>query len=424
MTTTRTNFPSEHMALPQTYPSLSDQLRILLVEDDEDDHILIRDTLGEMDPPPCVLEWARSYEAGLQLINEHHHDLYIFDYRLGAHTGIDLLRTNIANDNLIPTLLLTGSGGELVAAEALRVGASDYMPKSLMSPKSLHRAIMNALEKATLRRSLMEHQQHLEQTNQILTKQNQEIHRFYHTLAHELKTPLTAAREFTAIILDGLAGPLTSEQQEYLHLSQNCMDQITNQVNDLLDITRLDTGKLSLHQNPEDLSLLISRVVAAMNTTAQHKSLTISVSSQLDTPTVWIDPSRITQVVTNLLSNAMKFTPAGGTITVEASDNPEDPSTVRLSVRDTGCGIAPEHLDHIFDRLFQVEEGHSRVEGGLGLGLTITAEIVRLHGGQITVHSQLGHGTQFIITIPKNEPKMIHPPCTEGESREVQNFAR
>ena len=421
MNPTWTSWPSEHLASPQAGPA---PIRILLVEDDEDDHILIRDLLEEMGTPTCALEWARTFEAGLQLIHEHRHDLYVLDYRLGAHTGIDLLRAGMASDPYITVLLLPGSGGELVAAEALRLGAADYMPKSLMSTKSLRRAIINALEKSQLRRSLAEHQQQVEHTNQVLTKQNQEIQRFYHTLAHELKTPLTAAREFTAIMLDGLGGPLTSEQEEYLHLSQDCLSQITNQVNDLLDITRLDTGKLSIRQQPEDLSLLISRVLAAMNTTAQHKSLTIAVSSQLDIPTVWIDQSRIMQVLTNLLSNAIKFTPSGGTITIETSDNPEDPSSVCLSVRDTGCGIAPEHLDHIFDRLFQVEEGHSRVEGGLGLGLTITAEIVRLHGGQIAVHSQLGHGTRFIITIPKEGPTMIHPPCTQGESREVQNFAR
>lgn len=420
MNPTLTSWPSEHLASPQADPA---PIRILLVEDDEDDHILIRDTLEEMGTPTCFLEWARTYEAGLQLIHEHRHDLYVFDYRLGAHTGIDLLRAGKASDPYITILLLTGSGGELVAAEALRLGAADYMPKSLLSTKSLHRAIMNTLEKAQLRRALAEHQQHVEHTNQILTKQNQEIQRFYHTLAHELKTPLTAAREFTAIMLDGLGGPLTSEQKEYLHLSQDCLGQITNQVNDLLDITRLDTGKLSIHQQPEDLSLLISRVVAAMNATAQHKSLTISVSSQLDTPTVWIDQSRITQALTNLLSNAIKFTPPGGTITVETSDNPEDPSSVCVSVRDTGCGIAPEHLEHIFDRLYQVEEGHARVTGGLGLGLTITEEIMKLHGGRIAVHSQRGHGTQFTITIPKEGAEVIHPLRTQGESREIKNSA-
>jgi two-component system cell cycle sensor histidine kinase PleC len=202
------------------------------------------------------------------------------------------------------------------------------------------------------------------------------------------------------------------------------MGLITKQVNDLLDITRLDTGKLSIHQQPEDLSLLISRVVATMNTTAQHKSLTIAVSSQLDTPTVWIDQSRIMQVLTNLLSNAIKFTPPGGAITVDTSDNPEDPSSVCLSVCDTGCGIAPEHFEHIFDRLYQVEGGHSRAEGGLGLGLTITGEIIKLHGGQIAVRSQLGHGTQFTITIPKKGPEVIHPPRIQGDSREIKNSAR
>ncbi len=133
MNPTLTSWASEHRAFPQPCPALPAPVRILLVEDDEDDHILIRDLLEEMGTPTCALEWARTFEAGLQLIHEHRHDLYILDYRLGAHTGIELLRAGMASDPYITVLLLPGSGGELVAAEALRLGAADYMPKSLMS---------------------------------------------------------------------------------------------------------------------------------------------------------------------------------------------------------------------------------------------------------------------------------------------------
>jgi len=389
------------------------------VEDDEDDYILTRETIAEMQHPACSLEWASTFEAGLELFHQHRHDLYLFDFRLGIHTGIELLRLCMKTDNHAPIILLTGSGGELVAVEALRLGAADYVTKGMMSPKSLHRAIMNALEKAHLRRTLTEHQHHLEKTNQALTKQNGEIQRFYHTLAHELKTPLTAVREFTSLIYDGLAGPLTAEQREYLQNSLECIDQITNQINDLLDITRIDTGKLSIHRQLENLELLIARVVGTLNQAAQHKSITVSVSTNLNSPEVWIDKTRMAQVLTNLLSNAIKFTPPGGTIEVAACDTREIPLSVRLSVRDTGCGIAPEHLEHIFDRLYQAEEGHSRIEGGLGLGLTITREIVKLHGGSISVQSQLGQGTQFTFTIPKGKPETIDHQSTQGDQDET-----
>lgn len=424
MTTPTTPLLTDTPQSSQDYSFLPDQIRVLLVEDDEEDYILTRDLLEEMGTPTCALDWASTFEAGLKLVNEHRHDLYLFDFRLGARTGLDLLRAAIEAGESAPIMLMTGAGGELVAVEALRLGAADYFPKNLMSAKSLHRAITNALEKAHLRRRLLEHQHYLEHTNQVLTKQHAEIQRFYHTLAHELKTPLTAAREFTAILLDGLAGPLTSEQEEYLSISKDCVDQMTKLINDLLDITRLDTGKLSIQRNPENLELLIAHAVAAMNTTAQKKSIMISASSQLDPPTAWIDQSRMTQVLTNLLSNAIKFTPPGGTITVEARDDPDTPSSVRISISDTGCGIAPDHLDHIFDRLYQVEEGHSRIESGLGLGLTITREIVMLHGGSISVHSQLGQGTRFTIIIPKENPETISQALAQGEWHEDQNSAR
>ena len=402
----------------QAYP---DRIKILLVEDDEDDYILTRDAVKEMKNPACDLEWASTFETGLQIFHQHRHDLYLFDFRLGVHTGLDLLRIGAASENHAPIILLTGSGGELVAAEALRLGAADYMTKSLLSSKSLHRAMTNALEKTHLRHTLTEHQYQLEHTNHVLTKKNEEIQRFYHTLAHELKTPLTAAREFTAIMLDELAGPLTSEQREYLQISKECLGQITTQVNDLLDITRLDTGKLCIEQKQEDLALLISHVVTTMRATAQHKSIEISMHSQLDNPIAWIDHSRMTQVLTNLLSNAVKFTPPRGTIDVTISEHQDSPSNIQVSIRDSGCGIAPEHLDHIFDRLYQVEEGHTRIGKGLGLGLSITRELVKLHGGQIDVHSQLGQGTEFIITLPKENPAIIHLAHNHGVSHEIQN---
>ena len=398
-------------------------INVLLVEDDEDDYILTRDIMAEMQQPACHLEWASTFEAGLHILQQQRHDLYLFDFRLGTKTGLDLLRIGMASGCHAPIILLTGSGGELVAVEALRLGAADYITKSLMSTKTLHRAMTNALEKAHLRQTLTEHQQHLEHTNQVLKKQNKEIQRFYHTLAHELKTPLTAVREFTSLILDGLAGPLTSDQEEYLRTSLDCIDQITSQINDLLDVTRLDTGKLSLHRQPENLEALMAHVVATMKPAAEHRNISLSMATDLNGAEVWIDKARIGQVLTNLLSNAIKFTPPGGSIEVEAHNTREQPICASVSVRDTGCGIAPEHLEHIFDRLFQVEEGHSRQEGGLGLGLTIAREIVRLHGGQIFAQSLLGQGTQFTFTIPGEIPKVTNPPPTHGDQNETQNSA-
>lgn len=405
-------------------PAPHDPINILLVEDDEDDYFLTRENLADIDNPVCSLEWAPTFEAGLQLLRQQRHDVYLFDYRLGSHTGLELLQRCREEGNAAPIILLTGSGGELVAAEALRLGVSDYMTKSLMSSKSLHRAITNSLEKSHLRQTITEHQQHLESTNQALTKQNHEIQRFYHTLAHELKTPLTAIREFTSLIHDGLAGPLTAEQEEYLGISLTCVDQITDRINDLLDITRIDTGKLSLQQELINLKVLMSNVVATMTPAAQHKHITLSVSTTLDPQELFLDKSRMAQVLTNLVSNAIKFTPSGGKIEVEASNSRELPMSINLSVRDTGCGMAPEHLDRIFDRLWQVEDGHTRSEGGLGLGLTITQEIVKLHGGQITVHSQLGKGTSFTITIPRENHAMPSHTLNQGASHETKNPPR
>jgi two-component system sensor histidine kinase/response regulator len=228
------------------------------------------------------------------------------------------------------------------------------------------------------------------------------MHSFYHMLSHELKTPLTAAREFVAIVLDGLVGPLTDEQREYLALAKDSCDQMTLGLNDLLDVTRLDTGKLHIVPRPTCFGAVVSRAIVSMAPVAQDKEILLQRIIASDLPEVFIDEKRITQVLTNLLSNALKFTSIGGEIVVKADHDPQRPAWVLVSVSDTGRGIAPEQLNCIFDRLYQVQSEDAGMAGGLGLGLHICQEVVRLHGGEIWVDSTLGKGSTFFFTIPKH----------------------
>jgi signal transduction histidine kinase len=245
-------------------------------------------------------------------------------------------------------------------------------------------------------------QNQLEQTNHDLVKKSEEIQYFYHTLSHELKTPLTSAREFVSIVMDGLAGDLNPTQTEYLRIAKESCTQLALYINDLLDATRLETGKLHVELKPVSLPAIIQRALAIIRPAATAKR--IGLNEEIDPELVdgvMVDENRILQILTNLLNNAIKFTPPDGHIAVKLSPDPKSSERVQISVTDTGCGIAPDELDRVFDRLYQVKAGNVTSEGGIGLGLYLCHELVALHGGEIWVESEMGKGSTFSFVIPK-----------------------
>ena len=243
----------------------------------------------------------------------------------------------------------------------------------------------------------------LMRTNQSLMERTTEIQSFYHTLSHELKTPLTSAREFISILMDGLAGPLNETQLEYLGIAKESCDQLRLYINDMLDVTRLETGKMSLEFQVAPLAPLVETVVGMLGPAAAGKSVHLSQGCQPDLPAIPFDLHRIRQVLTNLVTNAIKFTPSGGKVFLHLSEAPADPECLQVTVRDTGCGIPRNDLGLIFNRLYQAQRDATAAESrsGLGLGLYICQELVQLHGGRIWAESEPGQGSTFTFTIPK-----------------------
>lgn len=224
---------------------------------------------------------------------------------------------------------------------------------------------------------------------------------FVSVVSHELRTPLAAMKGATDNLLDGIAGKLNSPQQECLLITQRNINRLSRLISDLLDISRIEAGRIQLNKQPVDLVGLIKEVLNIFQETAKENDLKLTTHFDSELPKVWADPDKITQVVTNLLGNALKFTPAGGQITIRAASSPD---FIQVDVMDTGLGISRQDLEKIFDKFYQVirSDTPGRTKG-TGLGLPISKGIIEKHGGKIWVESELGKGSKFSFTLPINK---------------------
>jgi signal transduction histidine kinase len=229
------------------------------------------------------------------------------------------------------------------------------------------------------------------------------------TVSHELKTPLTSLRLALHLLLEESVGPLTAKQTELLLDARDNAERLLATINHLLDLTHLERYEEWLEPQPQSPAALLQAAAEALGPRAQDKGVQVEVAAAVDLPLVAVDAHRFGHALNNLLDNALTYTPRGGKITLAASAS-ED--TVWLSVSDTGIGIPPAHLPHVFERFFRVP-GQSR-GGGTGLGLAIVREVVHAHGGTITCESAPGKGTTFRITLPVWKGETDFETATEG----------
>jgi signal transduction histidine kinase len=198
-------------------------------------------------------------------------------------------------------------------------------------------------------------------------------------------------------LLDGIAGQLSAVQIDCLCITKRHIDRLSRLISDLLDISRIEAGRIQLNKQKADITPIINEVLSLLQEPAKEKNLILTTSSS-GLPHVEVDPDKITQVITNLVGNAIKFTPSGGQITVAASQYEDH---LQIDVIDTGLGIPHQDLDKIFDKFYQVTRADSSQKiKGTGLGLPICKGIIEKHGGKIWVESELGKGSKFSFTLP------------------------
>lgn len=379
----------------------NETIRVLIVEDDEDDYVLTTSLLAEIGADRFEIEWISTYDAALEKVAGSEHDVWLLDYRLGAHNGLDLLRAAQAGGFGVPIILLTGQGDHEIDVEAMKAGAADFLVKGQINAANLERSIRYAIQKRQMEDERAKTIRHQEARIQAEAA-NRAKDEFLAMVSHELRSPLNAMLGWVGILR------VNKDKSDVLSRALDAIDRSARVqaklINDLLDITRIANGSLWVEKVPTPLVAVIESSIDEAYPAATSKGVDLQISLDRSIGTIAGDPSRLQQVFNNLILNAIKFTPAGGKVTVKAE---AVGSAARVTVTDTGKGISEEFLPFVFDRYRQSSE-ENRGQTGLGLGLAIARHIAELHGGSITAQSPgEGKGATFTVELPLETAAVI-----------------
>lgn len=365
-------------------------LHVLLVEDNVSDAELIRVMFRKERAGSFELTHLLSITDAIRHLAKGGVDIVLLDLGLPDGGGLETVRRAHAVAPDVPLIVLTGLDDEQLAAQAIKEGAQDYLIKGQIQNRALPRALRYAIER-----------QHMQTETDVIRKQQLQFKdEFLSHVSHELRSPLTAIYQFATILADGLAGENNPEQSQYLQTIVKNTGQLKSMIDDLLEVTRVQAGKLAIDLQCCALTEAIRYAADTLRGNAAAKKIALSAVIAPGLPTVCADPMRIRQILLVLMDNAIKFTPPNGTVKVSARRAVEDPDTLVVDVADTGCGFQSELAERIFERLYQAPDPSPAGRKGLGLGLYICKELVDRQGGRIWATSTPGNGAVFSFTLP------------------------
>jgi signal transduction histidine kinase len=376
--------------------------RVLLIEDNPGDADLVRLRLVESHSDVQVNCVPRLSDA-LACLDVEAPTLVLLDLNLPDSHGADTFRQVMKKAPNVPVVILSGQDDQSLAMKAVHYGVQDYLIKGDITSKQLEQSLRYAIERqGILRASEVARKQQIEFKNQFLSH-----------VSHALRTPLTSIHQYVTLLLDGLAGPVAPDQIDHLKTVLKSVNQLHAMIHDLLEAARAESGKTRIEPRCIDIGDLLQQAVAMMQPRGVENHVGLATGLDLTIPLVYADPDVICRVLINLIDNGIKFTPPNGSVTVKASLVETDPTSVYLSVSDTGRGIPSDSLPLVFDRLYQDPDAVDGNHSGLGLGLYLAKELVTLHGGRMWVASQPGSGSTFSFTLPLYSlGKLLEPVVT------------
>ncbi len=397
-------------------------LKILLVEDNRDHALLAKNAILSSPDSQYSVEFASSVEEAIKTLELQTGLIHmvISDFHLPGKNGLELLVWMNEKKLTVPFIMLTGEGDEKTAVKAMQEGAYNYIVKDQVYLSVLPHLVDETFIKFLAEQEKIRYEQEIREKNLALEKANEELKKldqlksdFIASVSHDIRTPLNSIQESIALILDGIVNVDDERGKLVLEIAKRSIAHLTSMINDLLDFSKLEAGKVKLHIQPSDIQSLINEVLDSIRSLAEKKKINLLFKPATDFPKINCDPERLIQVFTNLVGNAIKFTPECGNVTVEAKTALND--QVHITVADTGIGIAKDDLERIFDRFEQVKGASPHEYKGTGLGLSISRELVKMHGGKIWVESEIGKGSRFIVSLPIHQPALKDNVSFAGE---------
>jgi signal transduction histidine kinase len=329
-------------------------------------------------------------EAWQVLQNRSDIQLAVLDWVMPKCDGIEVCRMVRSQPlgRYVYTILLTSRDKKEDVARGLEAGADDYITKPF-DITEFHARIKVGERMVLLQNQLKEHMEKLKELDRLKSE-------FLSTVSHEIRTPIAVMKGGVSLCLDGVAGAVTDMQKEILGDTLESIDRLMRLITDLLDVSKIEAGRICLHRRMTDLGVLAQKIRKNFLPQAMEKTIRLYVEIPSESPVCHVDPDKITQIFSNLVGNALRFTGQGGRVIIKVEDEGE---FVHGSVSDNGVGIAEQDLPKLFSKFKQV----GRVEGpgykGTGLGLCIAKGLVEKHGGRIWVESKLGEGSIFHFSI-------------------------
>jgi len=377
-------------------------LKILIIEFNSKNIEKIRAVLSRPSDVSYEISWLQKEEKILKKIDEKEFDAVLLSYDLPGANGLEILSELQYKELQGPVIVMADKGDEEFATQAMRQGAYDYVIRDTGFEHGLPLVIHNALnafraakERERLQKEIAAKNVELEAANRKLKQLDRIKSDFVANVAHEFRTPLTIIKGNVDMVIKEGLGKVTPNQKEMLDGAVKVSNRLARLVNDLLDISKIESGKMKLKKKSMNINKIIDQNLRAFDKIAKDKKLTLRRELAKDMPDINGDADKITQAFINLLNNAVKYSPGGGEISVKTINLEKE---IMVEVADTGEGIAPENIDKIFDKFTRVTVEKKE---GTGLGLPIARDIIALHNGRMWAKSELGKGSQFYFTLPK-----------------------
>ena len=392
-----------------------------MIVDDKEENIFALERL--LEKPDRSFLTARSGKDGLTIALKNSPDLVILDVHMPEMDGFEVAQVLKSNKRTkeIPVIFTSAEKKERHSImKGFEEGAVDYLSKPL-DPEVTRAKVSAQLKIQKQKKELVEKNISLEKAELRISQLNLELQKnlveletskqqvehasrlkseFISTMSHELRTPLNAIIGFSELLVDKKAGQINPKQEEYLGDILRSGNHLLRLINDILDLSKIEAGKLEILLEPCGVKEVIEEVCSVIKTLADAKDITIAVLIAPQVGEIQADRIKLKQVLYNLLSNAIKFTNRSGKVEIEVRRGGKD--GVVIKIKDNGIGINPEGIRKLFSPFLQLDGGASEKQRGTGLGLMLTRKFIELHGGSILVDSEVGKGTVFTVLLPQS----------------------